>query len=1415
MGTNQKITPPPPGFEPVAPPGFEPVPPPGNTQIKTMVQEHLAKAPVIEQAPPATLWDKFFNMFRPPLEARRARAQITVQKAEELGLNPHEVIPATIPEAATTGFQSSVTGLLPPVHSRITQTKLSKYQLKNLPLTQQLVMEGASVLGDAPFMAAGALLGSESPATALGGAFALPAGMRKVLMDGYAKGGITSFGEFWKRVYDATDETIKGYATGVATSFAGAVAGVPAEIGAMTVVGNALHGKVPEPKDFLDAAVLVGALSAVPHISAKFRDIYSKTGKTPTQVLSDINENPDIRRSLLSRDKDIPKEYKPEKVKPGLIVQRVEEPGVKVDFNKPQGLYTSPADVVSPHEDLGGEKVQLEISPEANTLDIPPFPGKEVAMRRGAMDAGAGVHMARKFLGKTEFEKLKSLSKPDLVSWANENYPDYKFSGYYDSQEVMEAIGGIEARGHGFDVVTVKDPTSPQYDETVILNSSALVTPPAEPTAVPTDRSTVEPKPSAGEFKFKDPKLERSVQDARGVKSPGLWERMTAKVKRAGVLISREFEHIPRDSEEFAQLTFDLRKLAKQHGISSQKSVIMLSDVVKGLVKGGYNLFWRKVLLDDLSETAKEGRKVPFGLNVEQISEELSRLDSAIVKAPAVVDALAARENMWGEIKNDYIESNASIGNDVTNLVSRKNYFRHQVLDYAEMKSSLGGGGKLKTPTGRGFMRQRVGSELSINTDYLQAEQEVLSQMIYDTEVAKTIKAVDNRYNTVDAVKSAYKKAKKVLASELGLKKVRDIPDDTLKKAGLENWRNGVPEGSRTWQPRDGNAFYLADTIPQSLAEKLTGGALKSVGLTKEQVSQVLAVGGKRREFVLKNEVADTLDSLTHNSSSNIFSKMHKALLGRWKMWQLESPRRFFKYNTRNLFGDTSSLFAGSPKDFLKVPEAIKELLPLFKNNSELTGDVKGWFERGGMESNLQVQEMGELNKFALFSHLEKQRTGVTEIPAKAWKTYWKATRLSTDFRESILRFASYKSILEELKQSPDGLPKDYRASLKSEVKGITGLADRAYLMANDLMGAYDRIGIAGRAVREHLFPFWSWKEANFRRYYRMSANAVTDDRVTRLIGRKALGSLAKSPYTAMRVGKFLIRATAFWAALQVWNNLKYPEEEKTLPPEIRNRPHILFGRDKDGKILAFTRIGAFSDLLDWAGLDAAPQFVDAWLQGKMSVKDIAVEMAKSPVNVIVQGGEPFVKLGSELLSRRALFPDVFNPRTIRDRTLHVMQAFGLEHEYMAIANKPSRGYLSSIRGAFLYTYDPLQIAYSDMLTLKRKFIASKGGGGEGFWITPRGNALYNAKMAMRYHDDDAAVNAMGEYLRYGGTVKGIVNSINNMAPLHGIPKKDLNEFRAGLSAEDKKTFIKAQLFFIELKTGQDFTKILYGDNDK
>jgi hypothetical protein len=93
-------------------------------------------------------------------------------------------------------------------------------------------------------------------------------------------------------------------------------------------------------------------------------------------------------------------------------------------------------------------------------------------------------------------------------------------------------------------------------------------------------------------------------------------------------------------------------------------------------------------------------------------------------------------------------------------------------------------------------------------------------------------------------------------------------------------------------------------------------------------------------------------------------------------------------------------------------------------------------------------------------------------------------------------------------------------------------------------------------------------------------------------------------------------------------------------------------------------------DLLENFGLDTAPQYINDWFAGKMSLSDIGKEMAKSPANIMVQGSFPFVKLAFETATRRGLFPDVFNPKTIRDRLQHFAGAFGLRNEYDAIAKK-------------------------------------------------------------------------------------------------------------------------------------------------
>jgi len=1329
-----------------------------NTDIKTAVDK-LANdeftampSPSISQGKPASLWDKFFETFEPSWEARKAQAAISMQKARETGKPPSYFEPTT-GQAIESGFQSSVSGLL---YRGKKPDKLSPEQLKELPATQRILAQGAQLAGDLPFMVPGAIIGSAgggpaAPLTALGGAFALPSGIRKVLMDKYEKGEIDSFGEFWRRTIGAADETLKGFATGVATGAAGAVGGFPAEIAAMVTVGSALEGQIPEPKDFIDAAILIGGMKMSTSVARKLRTIYADTGKTPNNIMMDISEDPFIRKELLQDKETIPEVYQKAKE-----VSKAEKPTLKQAYDTVRERLKG-----MPHVPISDVMKEMGIT---DLNEIKPL------ILYGFKDGSIQGSHASWTLGEAH---------PSLT-------PEMKAATFYLGDQRISDIKVLRepTPAEKVEPAPAEKAVAPKTIQDIDSEFSKEIDTVAKEMA---QRGSVGIGGEAGPmFTFSNPDIEARIQAAKGIKSDSFWQTIKDKFVSLSHQMTREFELLPKTSE-FAQLQFDLRKLAKQKGVTGHDTLTTIQGITLHLDKPDYNLFWRKVLLDDLAQVAKEGKPLPFGFDKNTLKAEKASLDKAVNQSPSVKDALERRSTVWTALKNDYTKSMKAIGFDVSEKLSRKDYFRHQVLDYMELKNITGTGRKLKTPADRGFLKKRKGSELDINTDYIQAEHEVMAQMLYDLQVAKTIDAINRNYNIADVVRKQ------------------------AKAENLENWRDAIPDGYDTWQPRQGSVFYLADSIPAKLAEMLQSGALEEIGLTKDQIGKVLAVGGKRKEYVLKNEIIDTLNNLTTEKADNLISTAHAKIIKSWKIWQLISPRRYFKYNLRNLTGDADGAFAGRPSVFMEMPNAVKELWGVYAQGKTMQGELRDWFERGGMQSNLQAHEMGELNKFGMFMHLQEQKTGLTKIPLKVWQTYWKTARLSTDFRESILRFAAYRRFLKEMTESPERMPKDFAASIPEEVKGLNDIKDRAYMMSNDLLGAYDRVGIMGQNIREHLFPFWSWKEANFRRYIRISRNAAESDQVCELIGRKAVGTLAKTPFIAVRIGKFMLKATAFWSALQVWNNAKFKEEEDMLPPEVKNRPHIVLGRNEDGEILAFTRVGALGDVLDWFGLGVAPQYVDALMKGKMTLKEIAIDMAKAPVNIIVQGGEPFVKLGAELLSRRAIFPDVFNLRTVRDRSLHVMRSVGLENEYIALTQKPSKGYLESLEGLFIYKYDPIQIAYNDFMVLKRKFLETKGKGSEGFWLTPRGNALYDAKLALRYKDDNAAMNAIAKYFELGGDLKGIKTSIDNMAPLAGLTQQEKRELRDSLDNEDLRTLIKAQLFFEELQTGQDMSKLIYG----
>ena len=155
-------------------------------------------------------------------------------------------------------------------------------------------------------------------------------------------------------------------------------------------------------------------------------------------------------------------------------VQRFDSKDVDLDFDKPQGLYTTPGDVESPHKEAGTTGYNLEINPEAKTIDIEEFPARDVVMRKGAVNAGAGVHAARYFLGEDTFRKMKEYSMASLQGYGKRKWPKLDWTKHTDKQEVMEAIGANLARDKGYDAFRSIDRKDPSFTEIVLLTRNAI-----------------------------------------------------------------------------------------------------------------------------------------------------------------------------------------------------------------------------------------------------------------------------------------------------------------------------------------------------------------------------------------------------------------------------------------------------------------------------------------------------------------------------------------------------------------------------------------------------------------------------------------------------------------------------------------------------------------------------------------------------------------------------------------------------------------------------------------------------------------------------------------------------------------------------------------------------------------------------
>jgi hypothetical protein len=189
--------------------------------------------------------------------------------------------------------------------------------------------------------------------------------------------------------------------------------------------------------------------------------------------------------------------------------------------------------------------------------------------------------------------------------------------------------------------------------------------------------------------------------------------------------------------------------------------------------------------------------------------------------------------------------------------------------------------------------------------------------------------------------------------------------------------------------------------------------------------------------------------------------------------------------------------------------------------------------------------------------------------------------------------------------------------------------------------------------------------------------------------------------------------------------------------------------------------------------------------------------------NKLANSAAPFFKISGELITGKSIYPDISKPVQIRDRAEHAARFLSLDNEYKAIAGKPSRGYLDSLKGLYLYENDPGEAAYSNIRRMAAKYLEKAGKESVSGEPTARSSALYYHKQALRFGDDAAAERYRDEYITAGGTQAGIGKSIAKAHPMATLPLNERAKFRQSLSAEEEETLKRGIEWYRQVYTAQ------------
>jgi hypothetical protein len=628
--------------------------------------------------------------------------------------------------------------------------------------------------------------------------------------------------------------------------------------------------------------------------------------------------------------------------------------------------------------------------------------------------------------------------------------------------------------------------------------------------------------------------------------------------------------------------------------------------------------------------------------------------------------------------------------------------------------------------------------------------------------------------------------------------------------------RGFAPEGYAVWQPDPGKVMFTSKVITEHQLDRFVAqvagehmnvpDAMKAA--FKDQAKEVLMLGGDKYQFVIPEQLAATLDNFSDARTESLINGPVQAMTSAWKKWTLFMPRRVFKYMLNNLSGDIDAIIAGNPGVLSKLRIATREVIDVAKGEQPseryLEARDRGVF--GSAITAQEIQQISSMDEFKKLSHAE-DNDGASK---RLMRAYFRRVMAINNGRETILRYAAYLDYMDKIEQ---GIPQErigYGASNPAMVKAITDPADRAALLARDLLGDYGAISYNGAKLRRGMMPFFSWMEINTKRYWRLTANAWNTSAQRGIVTGAALMGGA-----AVRRGLWLaLRMAMMWGAIWLWNNLLFGKEEDQLEAAERMQLHV-FIPSWDGEVKSIRLQGAFSDAISWFGYGDAMAALDLAGKGQLALNDVAKIFYGAPTNKLWSQLTPMVRTPLELYIGKRTWPDMWEPTAIRDSWKHAVQTFSLDHEYEAVRNLASdagagtpvasRGYLRSLAESVVYSRDPGEIAYNRIKGLAARFEAKRTGdsGGAG-GSTTNSRLLYQYRTALRYHDEARANELKQALLHERDPIDGrrlntpakIRQAEERADPLYSVPKRYRDDFKRNLTDDEREALHDADKWY-------------------